>query len=679
LKAKTASGYIGGLLLPNVNILNLGLIPDDFVNTGSPFDRDHAPQLAGTIVYNTHVDTANGIEKGLYVWDGDKWDLLNCGCEETGTPTPATDADITANGIAICSGLTANLEATSSTVPLPVFKWYDSQTATTALETGASYTTSTLTTTTTYYVSVSGTGYDENATGSRKAVTVTVDPLATDADITANGTTICSGLTASLSASSAVPSPSFKWYATQTSTSVLSSASTYTTPALTTMTKYYVSVSGTGYCENATGTRKEVTVTVGSCPRAITTFVNVMYDFQYQKLEVYDANAATSFEWQVSTASNGTYTPISGANSNEYTIPANFAYTHGLTGNHSIPLYFKCKLTYPSGTVIQTDEDAFEMLFINTTTAGYGEDANGVKYLEISMGSGGQTVTTGSTAKMRITLLNLGQSGFDDFRGNNWTLNNDATDLGDFYQWGRVADEHEHTVWSKNASHINQILPISGWPATSANAFRIAIPWGTNSNFPGSYGQIPDPLSPDYTSAAGDYLGKFLTGGGDWGNNINNTNGSGRWAAYYSTINRTNYGNPAKTANDPCPSGWKVPSCWNFWDSLNGNGDNDPFGYIADWTSTNSTWQWRARSASNTVFGGALITNDAGERVFMPATGHRGSSDGLLASFGSFSLYWTTTYQDQYRAYDLEVGSVSVYTAGYDYKSWGKSIRCVAE
>ncbi|MDR1169559.1 MAG: hypothetical protein LBK97_01830 [Prevotellaceae bacterium] len=92
---------------------------------------------------------------------------------------------------------------------------------------------------------------------------ITIPSVATSDDITANNATICYNTTATLTANAPnVPNPEYKWYATQISTEVLSGIADYTTPNLTATTTYYVSVSGDNYCENATGSRKPVTVTV---------------------------------------------------------------------------------------------------------------------------------------------------------------------------------------------------------------------------------------------------------------------------------------------------------------------------------------------------------------------------------------------------------------------------------
>jgi hypothetical protein len=191
--------------------------------------------------------------------------------EVTVTVNPLVTADdITATGTTICSGKTASLTASSS-IPDATYIWYSSQTETTVLNTGATYTTPTLNATTAYYVSVSGTGYCENATDNRKEVTVTVNPLATAADITVNDTTICSGTTANLRASSSIPDATCKWYSSQDAAEPFHTGNIYTTPALSADTVYYISLAGDNICENAAGERREVKITVNPSPKLTST------------------------------------------------------------------------------------------------------------------------------------------------------------------------------------------------------------------------------------------------------------------------------------------------------------------------------------------------------------------------------------------------------------------------
>ena len=92
------------------------------------------------------------------------------------TLTGSTASMIAVPGATICKGESVALTAMSSEVTDPTFKWYSSQTSTTVLYTGKTFTTPNLTGTTTYYVSVENISTCENLPGDRKAVTVTVNP-----------------------------------------------------------------------------------------------------------------------------------------------------------------------------------------------------------------------------------------------------------------------------------------------------------------------------------------------------------------------------------------------------------------------------------------------------------------------------------------------------------------------
>ena len=95
-------------------------------------------------------------------------------------------------------------------------------------------------------------------------VTITVSSCATASDISVPTTTICSGETAALSASSITLSNpvTYRWYSSQTSTTALFTGSTFTTPVLTANTTYYVSAQDASHCENALNDRTPVNVTV---------------------------------------------------------------------------------------------------------------------------------------------------------------------------------------------------------------------------------------------------------------------------------------------------------------------------------------------------------------------------------------------------------------------------------
>jgi hypothetical protein len=92
---------------------------------------------------------------------------------------------------------------------------------------------------------------------------ISVMPVATASNIVANSKRVCYGKSAELSASGNIQSPEYRWYDSQLATAnLLHIGAEYTTLPVISETKYYVAVSGTGYCENLPGERKEVSVDV---------------------------------------------------------------------------------------------------------------------------------------------------------------------------------------------------------------------------------------------------------------------------------------------------------------------------------------------------------------------------------------------------------------------------------
>jgi uncharacterized protein (TIGR02145 family) len=324
-----------------------------------------------------------------------------------------------------------------------------------------------------------------------------------------------------------------------------------------------------------------------------------------------------------------------------------------------------------------------DILFIGTNTQGYGIDANGVRYLTLNMGSGGNTVIGGSTAMMKMALLNLGQSA--GWSGGGYVSNNNAADLGDFYQWGRVADGHQNIVWSKDSDHKNKIEPMTGDENTSA-----AIDYNDSGTTP-TYNSTTHQVE-----AGSKYYGKFINsddynanGNNDWyfsGGSHDNSlwgtaNGIGR--AAQGSLDFT----WDKPENNPCPLGWRIPSMWNWWDIFEGDGlENDTVNYMyptIGGNTVNNNWQIRDVSSNGTAYGGAIATNSANEKIFLPIIGVRMMNNGDL-HFGKaehIGNYWSSTYGKIFSAYDVaffngETNSVEI---GQYARSLGYCVRCVAE
>jgi len=397
----------------------------------------------------------------------------------------------------------------------------------------------------------------------------------------------------------------------------------------------------------------------------ITTFTNVMYDFQHQTLEAYaDGGIPADYRWQVS-EDNSAFNDIADApNSNFYNVPPHFADSYFAPNYKADSLHFRCILSNSSGS---TATGSLNILFIHTEKAdgtpigNYGIDAaTGVRYLTIQTNN--KNFPSGT---MKMALLNLGQS------EDNGIYNNDAGDLGDLYQWGRVKDGHEHIVWSKDANYLNTIEP-TGNGATSAPIEGAAYSADLNAN-----GQI---------LPSSNFFGKFITNPSvliAW--NMD-TNTDYLWGIKSPTAARENsditlssWIYPNYQANNPCPGNWMVPSVWTIWDIYGGTGIDTSIG-SSNYDGNVNKWSWQ--DSTFHAGGGAIITNANSEKVFLPAAGYRSPLDARGAyNISSVGYYWTCTdvLPPSPNSQCMQVQHNFVFTAVSYNRNNGYSVRCVSE
>ncbi|WP_438967071.1 hypothetical protein [Flavobacterium sp.] len=120
----------------------------------------------------------------------------------------------------------------------------------------------------------------------------------------------------------------------------------------------------------------------------------------------------------------------------------------------------------------------------------------------------------------------------------------------------------------------------------------------------------------------------------------------------------------AKTANDPCPSGYRVPTRAE-WTGVNNNN-------TASRTGTFSS------NASN--YGVALHygPNASTKLLTLPAAGRRTNNDGSLVNRGSTGFYWSST-EFGINAYGVYIFNSNVDPAFSRNRTEGFSLRCIAE
>jgi uncharacterized protein (TIGR02145 family) len=261
------------------------------------------------------------------------------------------------------------------------------------------------------------------------------------------------------------------------------------------------------------------------------------------------------------------------------------------------------------------------------------ETWNGVKWISFCDDSGGgssgpgQGVVNGSGGNtLTFMTYNLGaSSALKWMTADQQAAHTTAADTyGDLYQWGRKADGHEKRTSPRyptnDGSAENGV--VSGAGNFDANGQIIAVH--------SAYGKFikQDAYPIDWRSPQIDAL---------WN--------SGTESA------------PAKTANDPCPAGWRVPT-------------------NSEWQSVMSENQW---TWVDTPIPGCKISPDGGTTttLFLPAAGIRHFAFGALLSVGTLGSYISSTAGSSYSR-SLAFHSTSVSNSLVS-RAQGASVRCVAE
>ena len=121
--------------------------------------------------------------------------------------------------------------------------------------------------------------------------------------------------------------------------------------------------------------------------------------------------------------------------------------------------------------------------------------------------------------------------------------------------------------------------------------------------------------------------------------------------------------NPVKTAYDPCPEGWRVPTYAELGQLSN------------RYSSFKAVGGQRGR-----YFCGDYTYIDNAPQVFFPAAGHRDNSDGGANNRGGCGNYWSSRpYSDSAKGLYFDSSHIYVSRSGYGYRADGYSVRCVQE
>jgi Ig-like domain CHU_C associated len=233
------------------------------------------------------------------------------------TPPALTTVPVS---VTINSGQTTTFTVAASGTA-PAFQWYLGTSGDTshpvASATAATFTTPALTTDTSYWVRAS------NAAGAADSGTVTVSVIATPAIIQApESTSINQGNTATLTIAVTGTSPAFQWYlgnSGDTSQPIpTATAASFTTPALTADTSYWVRASNlAGNADSATVTVSVITPPVITTPPASI----IINRATTTTLTIQATGTAPVYQWYRGVA-GVTTTPVAGATAPSFTTPA---------------------------------------------------------------------------------------------------------------------------------------------------------------------------------------------------------------------------------------------------------------------------------------------------------------------------------------------------------------------
>jgi uncharacterized protein (TIGR02145 family) len=114
---------------------------------------------------------------------------------------------------------------------------------------------------------------------------------------------------------------------------------------------------------------------------------------------------------------------------------------------------------------------------------------------------------------------------------------------------------------------------------------------------------------------------------------------------------------------NPCPPGWRVPTI-EEWAAVINTSNNAITKVGTDWTS-----------GSGNYYTGTQI----GDALFLPTAGLRSTSNGSLNFRGIYGYYWSSTADGSYNGHYLGLNSVDQGTGNNFSRSYGFSVRCVAE
>ena len=310
---------------------------------------------------------------------------------------PAIPAAPIANGVTVCPGNTTTLTV-QNPMAAYTYNWYDVSTGGTILGTGVSFTTPAVSNPTTWYVEA----VDGSCTSVRTAVLVSINNVSAPV---ANAVSVCQGNTATLTVQTPNAGTTYNWYNVSTGGAVLSTATSFATPAVTASTTYYVEAVNGGCSSIRTSVAVTVTTVIASVVQPVTACQG-----NPAILTVQNPQAGYTYNWyDVSTGGTALGTGISFT-----TIPVTSNtsyYIEAITGTCSSTRVSVLVSFYP---LLPTPVVTAAAITASTVTfswqsvpfaAGYEVSVNGGPYITPTSGSNGTThIVNGLTPSETVTI-----------------------------------------------------------------------------------------------------------------------------------------------------------------------------------------------------------------------------------------------------------------------------------
>jgi uncharacterized protein (TIGR02145 family) len=235
---------------------------------------------------------------------------------------------------------------------------------------------------------------------------------------------------------------------------------------------------------------------------------------------------------------------------------------------------------------------------------------------------------------------------------------------GAFYQWGRKTDGHEVINRNTNNSVISTspAYPCNNTtnPNTVANGLNVTPLTSANLDDNGQpTGTVDASSATTCPDAALSVVGKFIKNSVtpyDWRDPQNNF----LW-------NSNTDVSPVKTVNDPCPSGWRVPT-------------EAELSSLIQTANVTRCWIPLNSDEYNNISGYELKNNpDNGSSLFLPAAGFRSLfANGAVLLVGTLGYYWSSGIDGTSgRSLSFDHGNLDMNLN--HHRGNGYSVRCVAE